>query len=116
MRGQSSRDKDKGLEILGDHMQNFRWFQYIQMGARHYLKLQRAFKAAADIELGQYCYPVQFEQGCLHLITSTAEWATRTRFLEKELLTSLCQQPEFIGIESIRCQVQPSLLVNAATV
>lgn len=63
----------------------------------------------------EHCHVASYRDGRLLIVVSNAHWATRIRYLERRLLRSLLNYPEFSQISRIFVRVQPQAPSNVPT-
>lgn len=71
-------------------------------------KLQAIFESTTEPALSRHCTIANFENGSLIVLTDSATWSTKIRFLTPELIEKLIAHPEFLGLEKIKCLVRPN--------
>jgi hypothetical protein len=57
-------------------------------------------------ELASHCRASEWNNNCLTLAADNAAWATRLRYQQSTILSQLRTQPQFMGLGSIRIEVQ----------
>ncbi|MFT5781454.1 MAG: hypothetical protein ACI9EB_000819 [Pseudomonas sp.] len=70
-------------------------------------QLQRALESQLQPAAREYCHLASWREGCLLLIVTDGNWATRLRYQQRRLMRQLQQLDEFSGLQRILFKVQP---------
>ena len=84
-------------ELLNDLLQHAKRLGILQTQLDYYLE-----PAARP-----YCKVASFQEGCLLLIVTNANWATRIRYRQQRLLSQLQALPEYRGLARIALKILP---------
>ncbi len=69
--------------------------------------LQAIFNSFVDDALAKHCIVANYKKETLVLLTDSASWSTKIRFMEPTLLNQLKTNKIFAGIKKIKCKVRP---------
>ncbi|HEK1686656.1 TPA: DUF721 domain-containing protein [Pseudomonas putida] len=69
--------------------------------------LQRLLESQLQPAARAHCHVASWRDGCLLLVVTDGHWATRLRYQQKRLLTTLRAMEAFANLQRIKFQVQP---------
>ncbi len=83
------------------------WFISLQKQIQVLARLQLLWDQFVPSELATHFQVSAFEQAVLTVVSASAAFASRLHFYMADLVKQLQVYPEFVGLQNIRCRIQP---------
>lgn len=77
--------------------------------ARSYERVLRQVKQHLDHDLGEHCCAASIHEHTLVLHTTSAAWASRLRYISRQLLSTLQTEPDFTHLTHIDIKIKHPL-------
>ena len=68
---------------------------------------EHLYSILEDPQLAKHCQIANFEDNILVIAVDSANWATRIRYISKDLIDKLSQVQPFHDLKAIRCIIAP---------